>query len=63
VPCDVRCRLCAPGPRYSQPTWPGQYDALAVHGATLTIWRPGPPARAWHAAEWINVPIPLGSSS
>ena len=39
------------------------WDALAVHGATLTIWKLAPGARAWTVAQTIKVPIVLGSSS
>jgi hypothetical protein len=39
----------------------GGYDALAVSGARLTVWRPGP--GAWTKAQVISVPIQYGSSS
>ena len=39
------------------------WDALAVHGATLTIWKLAPGAQAWTVAQTIKVPIVLGSSS
>ncbi len=44
----------APGPT-------GGWDALAVHGARLTIWQLTP-ARAWATTQAINVPIQYGSS-
>jgi hypothetical protein len=37
------------------------YDALAVSGSRLTVWRLG--AGAWAKAQVINVPIAYGSSS
>ena len=37
------------------------YDALAVSGSDLTVWRLG--AGAWRKAQVINVPITYGSSS
>jgi hypothetical protein len=46
----------APGPA-------GGWDALAVHRATLTVWRLAPAARAWAATQAIHVPIQYGSSS
>jgi hypothetical protein len=39
------------------------WDALAVHGATLTVWRLTPGARAWSITQTIKVPIELGSSN
>jgi hypothetical protein len=39
------------------------WDALAVHGTTLTIWQLKPGARAWTITQTIKVPIVLGSSS
>jgi hypothetical protein len=45
----------APGPV-------GGWDALAVHRATLTVWRLAPAARAWAAVQAIDVPIQYGSS-
>jgi hypothetical protein len=45
----------APGPT-------GGWDALAIHGARLTIWRLTPAARAWATIQAINVPIQYGSS-
>ena len=46
----------APGPG-------GTADALAVNGATLTIWRLTPGSAAWTKAQTIHVIIPYGSSS
>jgi hypothetical protein len=40
----------------------GHLDALATHGAKLTIWRLDPHPSSWHAAQVINVPIQYGSS-
>jgi hypothetical protein len=45
----------APGPT-------GGWDALAVHGARLTIWQLTPATRAWTTTQAINVPIQYGSS-
>jgi hypothetical protein len=45
----------APGPG------PGQWDALAVAAARLTVWRLA--GAAWAKAQVINVPIEYGSSS
>jgi hypothetical protein len=39
------------------------WDALAVHGSTLTVWKLKPGAQAWTVAQTIKVPIVLGSSS
>jgi hypothetical protein len=39
------------------------WDALAVHGATLTVWQLKPGARAWTVTQTVKVPIVLGSSS
>lgn len=39
------------------------WDALAVHGARLTVWQLAPDARAWATTQTINVPIQFGSSS
>ena len=36
------------------------YDALAVAGSRLTVWRLG--AGAWAQVQVINVPITYGSS-
>jgi hypothetical protein len=40
----------------------GAIDALAVHGATVTIWRLSPRGAAWTQAQTISVPIQYGSS-
>jgi len=45
----------APGPA-------GGWDALAVHGAKLAIWRLAPGGGSWAAAQTINVPVQFGSS-
>jgi hypothetical protein len=45
----------APGPGS------GGYDALAVSGSRLTVWREG--AAGWTKVQVINVPIQYGSSS
>jgi hypothetical protein len=45
----------APGPA-------GGWDALAVHGAKLGIWRLPRGGAAWAATQTINVPIVFGSS-
>ena len=46
----------APGPS-------GGFDALAVSGSKLTIWRLDQVATAWTRTQVINVPIEYGSSS
>ena len=45
----------APGPG-------GEANALAVHRATLTVWRLGPGGAAWTSTQTISVPIQYGSS-
>ena len=45
----------APGPG-------GGFDALAVSGSKLTVWRLDQGATAWTRAQVINVPIEYGSS-
>jgi hypothetical protein len=40
-----------------------QIDALAVHAASLTVWRLGPGGATWIRTQAIKVPIPYGSSS
>jgi hypothetical protein len=47
--------VIAPGPA-------GGWDALAVHRATLTVWRLPPAARAWAVTQVSHVPIQYGSS-
>jgi hypothetical protein len=51
----ARTATLAPGPTA------GSYDALAVSGAKLTVWRLE--AGAWAQVQVINVPIEYGSSS
>jgi hypothetical protein len=41
----------------------GATDALAVFGATLTVWQLAPRATAWSKVQAISVPIQYGSSS
>ncbi|HEY6495291.1 MAG TPA: hypothetical protein VIZ43_18600 [Trebonia sp.] len=41
----------------------GDTDALAVSGATLTVWQLPPLARRWSKVQTIGVPIQYGSSS
>jgi hypothetical protein len=41
----------------------GATDALAVSGATLTVWRLAPKATVWQKVEAVSVPIQVGSSS
>ena len=41
----------------------GATDALAVSGATVTVWRLAPKAAAWSRVEAISVPVQYGSSS
>jgi hypothetical protein len=41
----------------------GAIDALAVSGATLTVWRLAPGAAGWLKAQTVQVPIQYGSSS
>jgi hypothetical protein len=45
----------APGPG-------GGWDALAVHGTKLAVWRLAPGGGGWAATQTINVPIQFGSS-
>jgi hypothetical protein len=45
----------APGPG-------GGFDALAVSGSKLTVWRLDQGATAWTRTQVINVPIEYGSS-
>jgi hypothetical protein len=46
----------APGPG------PGTFDALAVSGARLTVWRLAQAGTSWAKVQAINVPISYGSS-
>lgn len=41
----------------------GAVDALAVSGATVTVWRLAPRATAWSQVEAISVPVQYGTSS
>ena len=41
----------------------GATDALAVSGATVTVWRLGPKATVWSKVQTISVPVQYGSSS
>jgi hypothetical protein len=52
-PLPAGAATLAPGPG-------GGYDALAVSGSVLTVWRLG--AAAWARAQVIDVPIEYGSS-
>jgi hypothetical protein len=54
-PVPAGTATLAPGPAA------GSYDALAVSGSRLTVWRLG--AGAWAKVQVINVPIEYGSSS
>ena len=40
----------------------GGYDALAVSGGRLTVWRLGPAGTVWARVQVIDVPIAYGSS-
>jgi hypothetical protein len=40
----------------------GGWDALAVHGSRLAVWRLAPGAQRWVAGQVISVPIAYGSS-
>jgi hypothetical protein len=51
-----------PGTATLAPRPAGGFDALAVHGARLTIWRLSSGAATWHTTQVINVPIQFGSS-
>ena len=55
-PVPARTSVLASGPD-------GATDALAVSGATLTVWRLAPKATAWSKVQAITVPIQAGSSS
>ena len=41
----------------------GATEALAVSGATLTVWQLAPNATVWSKVQTIDVPIQYGSSS
>jgi hypothetical protein len=55
-PAPVHTSVLASGPD-------GSVDALAVSGATLTVWRLVPKATAWSKVQAMSVPIQSGSSS
>lgn len=40
----------------------GGWNALAVHGTTLTIWQAAPGAHIWSSGQVIKVPVQFGSS-
>ena len=40
----------------------GAFDALAVHGSKLTVWRAAASGVAWQVRQVISVPIQDGSS-
>jgi hypothetical protein len=52
-----------PGTQALAPVTGGGYDALAVSGSRLTVWRLGAAAVAWVKVQVIIVPIEYGSSS
>jgi hypothetical protein len=52
----ARTQVLAPGPG-------GGYDALAVSGSRLIVWRLGPNGAAWAQVQAMIVPIEYGSSS
>ena len=54
-PVPAKTTVLAAGPD-------GATDALAVSGATLTVWRLAPEATAWSKVQAISVPIQVGSS-
>jgi hypothetical protein len=54
--------LPPPGTTVLAPGATGGWDALAVHGARLTIWGLAPGARGWVAGQVVSVPIAYGSS-
>jgi hypothetical protein len=53
--------LAPPGPGPGSAAAAGSYDALAVAGSRLTVWRLG--RAAWTKVQLINVPVQYGSSS
>jgi hypothetical protein len=55
-PLPAKTTVLAAGPG-------GTTDALAVSGATLTVWQLAPQATVWTKVQAINVPIQYGSSS
>lgn len=42
------------------PAPPGDWDALAVHGTTVTVWQAAAGARGWTGTQVISVPIRSG---
>jgi len=52
-----------PGTAALAPGAGGAFDALAVSGSKLTVWRLSQGSTAWAATQVINVPIEYGSSS
>jgi len=55
-PLPAKTTVLAAGPG-------GSTQALAVSGATLTVWQLAPEATVWTKVQAINVPIQYGSSS
>jgi len=55
-PAPAKTTVLAAGPD-------GATDALAVSGATLTVWRLAPKATVWQKIEAVSVPVQAGSSS
>jgi hypothetical protein len=55
-PVPAHTRVLASGPG-------GATEALAVSGATLTVWQLAPNATVWSKVQTINVPIQYGSAS
>lgn len=55
-PVPANTAVLASGPN-------GSVDALAVSGATLTVWRLAKASAVWSDAQTIKVPIQYGSSS
>ena len=55
-PLPAKTSVLAAGPG-------GATDALAVSGATVTVWQLAPKATVWTKVQAINVPVQYGSSS
>jgi hypothetical protein len=51
-----------PGTATLAPVPGGEFDALAVSGSNLTVWRLASASAAWARAQAISVPIQYGSS-
>ena len=51
-----------PGTATLAPVPGGGLDALAVHGARLTVWQLAAGGTSWAGIQTINVPIQYGSS-